>query len=107
MGLGLTHLPGFDGSVESDWSDEGNLRQPMQNSSAKLDRSIWLHLLLVVLAVICLIPFFWLICASFKKQEDLFSSSFLPWHHLNALTLENIRTLFTRIPFPRWLFNSL
>src|SRR4051812_41116985 len=68
---------------------------------------IGVHVALLALAIVCLIPFFWLICAAFKTQEDLFSSPFLPWHHLNTLTLENIRALFRRIPFARWLFNSL
>jgi ABC-type glycerol-3-phosphate transport system permease component len=72
-----------------------------------LARSVAVHLILLGLAILCLVPFFWLICAAFKQQSDMFESAFLPWGHLDALTLENFRVLFTHIPFPRWLFNSL
>lgn len=80
---------------------------PEKSSSSSPIGVIAIHVLLLGLAVLCLIPFFWLICASFKQQDDLFSSAFLPWGRLKDLTLDNFRTLFTRIPFARWLFNSL
>lgn len=69
--------------------------------------SVLLHGLLVALAVIALIPFFWLICASFKQPKDLFTSAFLPWSDLSSLTLENFRKLFSAVPFAQWLVNSL
>src|SRR4051794_40091762 len=86
--------------------------QPAPPISRRIDwtaviQSAALYLVLIGLAVLCLVPFLWLICASFKRQEDLFGYAFLPWDHLEALTLQNFRSLFTRIPFPRWLFNSL
>jgi len=37
----------------------------------------------------------------------LFSSLFLPWGHLNRLTLDNFRALFAEQPFGAWLVNSL
>jgi ABC-type glycerol-3-phosphate transport system permease component len=67
---------------------------------------IFLHAALLALAVLCLMPFAWLICASFKQQRDMFSSAFLPWDHLSALTGKNFETLFASIPFARWLLNS-
>src|SRR5690349_10586045 len=69
--------------------------------------SALLHLILVPLALFTMIPFFWLICASFKQSKDIFRTAFLPWDDLGALTLGNIKALFQTIPFARWLFNSL
>jgi ABC-type glycerol-3-phosphate transport system permease component len=68
---------------------------------------ILVHVMLVGLAALSVTPFVWLICASFKQQKDIFSSAFLPWHDLGALTIENFGKLFDAIPFDRWLFNSL
>src|SRR4030088_3544231 len=69
--------------------------------------SIGLHLLLIVLAVLSLIPFAWLICATFKSNEDFFAYTFLPWHHLDRLTTSNYHELFIRQPFARWMLNSI
>lgn len=69
--------------------------------------SIPIHTVLFIAAGVSLVPFVWLICASLKVSEDLFSSTFLPWGHLNRLTFENFRTLFTSEGFGGWLVNSL
>jgi ABC-type glycerol-3-phosphate transport system permease component len=69
--------------------------------------SFLLHLLLAALALFTLLPFLWIICASVKQQRDMFSSTFLPWRNLGALTLRNFVQLFDAIPFKHWLFNSL
>lgn len=66
---------------------------------------IGVHAVLVVLALLAITPFAWVFCAAFKQQEDIFTYAFLP-DDPSRLTLDNIRTLFTRIPFARWLFNS-
>jgi multiple sugar transport system permease protein len=66
-----------------------------------------LHAVLVILAIAALVPFVWLICASFKRQEDIFTSTFLPWHNLGALTTDNFGRLFRQTPFSLWLVNSL
>ena len=58
------------------------------------------------LALGALTPFLWLLCACFKRGEDIFASAFLPWGHLHDLTLDNFRILFTEEPFARWLLNS-
>ncbi len=67
---------------------------------------------LVVVAAVMLIPFAYLVCASFKNKQDAFDFMFLPqgdglfgvaW---DRLTLQNIRTLFTELTFTRNLFNS-
>jgi ABC-type glycerol-3-phosphate transport system permease component len=69
--------------------------------------SLALHLLLLALALISLTPFAWLVCASFKRQSDFFTWTFLPWSHLRSLTLGNYRSLFRDQPFARWTLNSL
>jgi ABC-type glycerol-3-phosphate transport system permease component len=69
-------------------------------------RRVGLHLLLIGLAAAAMLPFVWLICAAFKSTDDLFSSTLLPWGHLDRLTLENFRLLGDQ-PFARWLVNSI
>jgi ABC-type glycerol-3-phosphate transport system permease component len=70
-------------------------------------RSLLAHAVLAALAALVLLPFLWLAAAAFKRQQDMFSSALLPWTHLEDLTLDNLRTLFTREPFARWMLNSL
>jgi ABC-type glycerol-3-phosphate transport system permease component len=66
-----------------------------------------IHAALIVLALVNLIPFFWLICAAFKQPADTFDYAFLPWHDLRRLTLANFSTLFTEHALGRWLVNSV
>ena len=70
-------------------------------------RTLALHVVLAPLAFAFLVPFLWLGCAAFKRQQDVFGVAFLPWGRLGDLTLDNFRVLFTREPFARWLVNSL
>lgn len=70
-------------------------------------RTLFLHAVLFGLAMLTLVPFIWVLCASFKQQKDIFSSAFLPWSDLSALTLDNFRRLFMGTPFARWLTNSM
>jgi ABC-type glycerol-3-phosphate transport system permease component len=72
-----------------------------------MTRRIILHFLLSALAAIILLPFLWLICAAFKSGPDLFDSAFLPWNHLNRLTLANFTDLFQHEQFGTWLINSI
>lgn len=67
---------------------------------------ILLHIILFIAAVICLVPFFWLICACIKPPEHTFDTIFLPWGHLHDLSVDNFRSLFHR-GFDRWLVNSI
>ncbi len=69
--------------------------------------TLFLHLVLAVLAFGVLAPFLWMLCASFKERHDVMEHAFLPWAHLDRLTLGNFRTLFHAVPFGRWLINSL
>jgi ABC-type glycerol-3-phosphate transport system permease component len=70
-------------------------------------RSVALHVLLVALAVVTLVPFAWVVCASLKAPADLYSSTFLPWDRLGALTGDNYRAVFAREPFGAWMVNSI
>lgn len=81
------------------------MSQPTAQSSRTFQLA--LHLVLVAGAMLALTPFLWLICATFKTGDDLFAYVFIPWDNLGRLTLQNYRTLFTREPFARWMFNSL
>src|SRR4051794_16605057 len=63
--------------------------------------------MLALLALAVVVPFLWLACAAFKRQQDVFAVAFLPWGRLGDLTLDNFRPLFTREPFARWMINSL
>lgn len=69
--------------------------------------TILVNALLILLALAALTPFAWLICAAFKRGEDLFVYTFLPWDDLSRLTLGNFRTLFRDQPFLQWIFNSV
>jgi ABC-type glycerol-3-phosphate transport system permease component len=66
-----------------------------------------LNLAVYAAAGVALLPFFWMICASLKRGEDLFAHAFLPWNDLGRLTLENFRQLLQREPLARWMINSL
>jgi ABC-type glycerol-3-phosphate transport system permease component len=66
-----------------------------------------IHVLLIGLALLSFTPFAWLICASFKRESDVFTYAFLPWDNLSRITLENFNLLFATLPFQRWLINSL
>ena len=68
---------------------------------------VLLHLGLAALAILSLIPFFWLICATLKTNTDFFQYTFLPWSQPGRWTMENYSLLFAREPFLAWMFNSL
>jgi len=67
--------------------------------------SILFHIALTLLAIVFLMPLFWMITAAFKKARDLIDSP-LPFSHLNHLTLDNMRQL-ADLDYPRWFVNSL
>ncbi len=66
-----------------------------------------IHLALIALTLLAMLPFFWLVCTAFKQGPDLHVHLFLPWRHLNRLTLDNFSQLLKSVPFLRWLANSL
>ena|ERR1700722_9450489 len=69
--------------------------------------SVLVHAALFILALINLTPLLWLACGAFKRSSDTFAYAFLPWKHLNWLTLDNFRQLFKLEPFGQWLINSI
>jgi ABC-type glycerol-3-phosphate transport system permease component len=68
--------------------------------------SLITHVLLFGAATVALGPFLWMICAAFKRPEDVFGTIFLP-PSAGSLSLANFRILFSALPFARWLLNSL
>lgn len=69
--------------------------------------SIVVHAALLVAAALSLTPLIWLLCASFKRGEDLFAYAFIPWGDLSRLTTDNFARLFGGHPFTRWFGNSV
>ncbi len=60
------------------------------------------HLLLVAAAALTLVPLVWLLAASLKGPDDLFSYTFFS----PRPTLHNFNELFAKVPFVRYLMNS-
>ncbi len=68
--------------------------------------SIGLHTLLTVLAVIWLIPVFWLLISSFRAEKGAYTSYLIP----KSFTFDNYVRLFTDtrlFNFPKWFMNTL
>ena len=82
------------------------LRYRSRTSAGGLLSASFVHLGLLIAALISLTPFVWLLCASIKRGEDLFAYTFLPLDHLDRLSAENFTELFRREAFGRWLINS-
>ncbi len=70
------------------------------------DARVTVFLVVSVAAVVFMLPFIWLVCAAFKRGDDLFATPFLP-HGLSRLTLSNFRELFAQQAFGSWLLNSI
>ncbi len=71
------------------------------------------YIILYAAAAVMVVPFLWLLCGAFKRNEDFFTSSFLPrgdgflgiaW---SSLTLANFRTLLADGSMFRALLNSI
>ena len=68
--------------------------------------SIGLHTLLTVLAIIWLVPVFWLLLSSFRAEKGAYTSNLWP----QKFTFDNYIRLFTDtrlFNFPRWFMNTL
>lgn len=72
-----------------------------------------IYALLAAFGLLTLLPFFWMICASLKTQQDFFTSQFLPpgdglfgvaW---DRLTVAQFVRLFRELPVPRAMLNSV
>lgn len=64
-----------------------------------------INLVLVLVAVTMLVPFWWVLVTSFLSYDDAFSlpPKWLP----TSITFENYREVFKLVPFGRMVFNSL
>ncbi|MBY0311622.1 MAG: carbohydrate ABC transporter permease [Phycisphaerales bacterium] len=84
------------------------------SEAPKHDRTHWgVYMLLLLGAALTLVPFLWLVCGAFKRNEDFFTSTFLPrgegflgiaW---SKLTLDNFRTLLDSSGILRSMLNSV
>ncbi len=73
--------------------------------------TVSIHTAIYAIAAVMLVPFVWLICGAFKRNEDFFTSTFLPRGEggvsLSRLTFDNFRELFSQTIIVRALVNSL
>lgn len=75
-------------------------------SKQKKIKSICLHALLTVLAIIWLVPVFWLVLSSFRAEKGAYTATLWP----QGFTIDNYIRLFTDtrlFNFPRWFMNTL
>jgi len=70
-----------------------------------LIKKILIFILVFLLAIIVLFPFYWMIISSFRTNAEIFSTklNLLP----TSFIKENYVNLFLETGFPRWMFNSL
>jgi len=69
--------------------------------------TLLIHAALIIFALVSLGPLVWLVCATLKRGDDLFTYAFLPWDRLQNLSLQNFRDLFAKESFGRWVVNSI
>ncbi|HJC57945.1 MAG TPA: carbohydrate ABC transporter permease [Candidatus Eisenbergiella intestinipullorum] len=71
----------------------------------KIFSKVLVYIILIGGAIICLIPFFWLVRSSFMKIEQIF---LLPPEWIpRPFTFENYIEAFTLLPFGRYFFNTI
>ncbi len=78
----------------------------MNKNNAKMMtsiRTIWLHILLVIMAIGVLYPVLWIVSASFNPTTGLSSSTLIP----EGATLDQYRRLFDETEFVNWYKNTL
>ena len=64
---------------------------------------VWL--LLIVLAVVTIFPFFWALSSSFKIKQDIIGAGFQLFP--KRWTLQNYADVFIRAPFMTFFWNSI
>lgn len=75
-------------------------------SRKKKIKSVFLHTLLTVLAIVWLVPVFWLVLSSFRAEKGAYTPYLWP----RGFTFDNYIRLFTDtrlFNFPRWFLNTL
>ncbi len=73
------------------------------NGRRRLVKSLFSHSVLILLALTTLLPFLWMVLASFKSRHEVEQINPFPthWHP------ENYLRVFEQIPFARYYFNSV
>jgi multiple sugar transport system permease protein len=66
-------------------------------------RRFGVHLLLVIISITTLLPFLWMVLASFKPLAEVEGMNPLP----SVWMPENYRKVFEQVPFARYYFNSV
>src|SRR5438105_3369854 len=81
----------------------------MNEQLAKPVRSAASHVLLALVAVAMMLPFVWMVLASFKTVQDIEGPAFLPpaWHPENYKRVFRDPQITSRVSFARYYFNSL
>lgn len=75
-------------------------------SRKKKITSVFLHTVLIILAVVWLVPVFWLVLSSFRAEKGAYTPYLWP----RGFTFDNYIRLFTDtrlFNFPRWFLNTL
>ncbi|MFZ4507871.1 MAG: carbohydrate ABC transporter permease [Fimbriimonas sp.] len=74
-----------------------------ENIQGQRTRRILVHVVLVALSIFSLLPFSWMVLASFKQLSEIESPNPLPtvWHP------ENYLRVFEQVPFAKYYFNSV
>jgi ABC-type glycerol-3-phosphate transport system permease component len=75
----------------------------MKPTGLQVSGRVIIYVFLLAAAAITIIPMVWLFAASIKSSDDLFTYVFFAKHH----TLDNFRDLFSKMPFFRYLANSV
>src|SRR3954470_289422 len=81
----------------------------MRSMSPKPVRLLGSHTLLLIVAVAMMLPFAWMVLASFKTLGDIESTRVLPtqWHPENYKNVFRDPMIASRVSFARYYFNSL
>ena len=64
-----------------------------------------IYIFLIAMTIFALFPAFFVVQAAFRPGQSLYSLSLSLWP--DHPTLDNFTYIFTKIPFPTWLRNSL
>jgi len=64
-----------------------------------------LYLVLVASSIVMLVPFYWMLSTSLKLEANVFTAE--PQWIPNPATLDNFVQVWTRLPFARFIFNSV
>jgi multiple sugar transport system permease protein len=73
--------------------------------AARRLRRAGLYAFLMGASVLMVVPFFWTLSTAFKESADVFASP--PTLIPDPATLQNFEDVFTLLPFPRYLLNSV